>query len=133
MKQLLIKICSIIILSALPNIAIAQSSSNSGSCQASCDNSSCSSESGCTTCKPIFLPFSQSQNRARDYSSVAHLQFLPHEDKINWYSSLAIAFEQNFKRNTLGSYFFPNGTNAITVGPNAGTGVDVRNTDIGLS
>jgi len=123
--------------------AYAQAQGNS--CNNSCDNScnvscfSCcdtSCSSSCNSneahCKTEFLPFSQSENRARDYAGVAHFQYLPDEDYSYWHAGLAVEYNENLKRHKLGSYFFPN-TNTLTVGPNGGTGVDVRNVDIGLS
>ena len=113
-------------------------------CTGSCSNSSgccgieSTSSSSCSNfdnvyCQPKILPFSQGENRARDYAAVTQFQYLPEKDDINWHVDLAIEYQQNFQRGKLGAYFFPNGTNQITVGPSDTPGVDVRNVDIGLS
>jgi hypothetical protein len=83
-------------------------------------------------CKTEFLPFSQSENRARDYAGTAQFQYIPGEDDSYWHAGVAIEYNENFQRDKLGSYFFPN-TNTLTVGPNGQAGVDVRNVDVGLS
>lgn len=99
---------------------------------ASCSGSS-SGSSPRHTCKTVFLPFSASESKARDYASVDQLLFLPGMRTYNWFTSLAVEFNQNFNKDKLGAYFFPNGTNTLTVGPNAEAGTDIRNSDIGLS
>jgi len=64
---------------------------------------------------------------------VTQFQNLPDQEDCNWHASLALEYNQNFNRCHLGAYFFPNGTNTITVGPDNTPGVDVRNVDLGLS
>lgn len=103
------------------------------SCSTSCSTDSCLSTScnGGSHCKPSLLPFSQGENRARDYAGVEHFQFLADQTDSYWHAGLAIEYNENFDRDRLGSYFFPN-DNTLTVGPN-NTGADIRNVDIGLS
>ena len=119
----------------------ASSCSNSCSSSNSCSNPcspSCSSSISSTChsknahCKPEFLPFSQGENRARDYAGIAHFQHLPDQEDSYWYANLAIEYNENFDRDDLGSYFFPQ-SNTLTVGPNGTPGVDIRNVDVGLS
>jgi hypothetical protein len=114
------------------------SSSCNGCCKSDC-NDCCSTGSnvGCcdnVSCKPRFLPFSQGENRARDYAEVLQFSYLPDQEDWNWNASLALEYQQNFDRCRLGSYFFPNG-NTLTVGADSTLGgtVDVRNVDLGLS
>src|SRR5579859_3373889 len=115
--------------------ASCSSSCTSNTSNVNCVDATCSTTLNCgnVTCKSRLLPFSQGENRARDYTNVVPYQFLPDQKDFNWYVAAAVEYQQNFKRDELGEYFFPNGTNTITVGPNAGIGVDMRGTDIGLS
>ena len=76
------------------------SSGCSPACSVSCSNdSSCSSSTQCgnAICKTVLLPFSQADNRARDYRMFQTCQFLPNEDDINWHADIAVEFQQNFK------------------------------------
>jgi len=90
---------------------------------------------GCAKSKDFLLPFSQSDNLARRYAGVAHLQNLADQEDVNWHLDVAVEYNQNFKRGLLGTYFFPNGTNRITVGEDTSISgsADVRGTDLGLS
>jgi len=90
---------------------------------------------GCATSKDMLLPFSQGDNKARWYAGVAHLQNLADQEDWNWHLDFALEYNQNFKRGLLGTYFFPNNTNRITVGEDTSVSgsADVRGTDLGLS
>ncbi len=78
--------------------------------------------------KPVLIPFSQGDNKARDYENVSHLQHLPAMTDWNWHLGLALEYNRSFDSDKLGSYFFP-ATNKLRVGPANVTGVDIRNTD----
>ncbi len=127
---------------SLATAAPVQASANCSTCSTSipscnaCTNDSTCTDSGCgdnVFCKSKYLPLSQGENRARDYAQISQFQFLADKDDVNFHADFIVEFQQNWKRSQLGEYFFPNGTNTITVGPNGGAGVDVRNIDIGLS
>jgi hypothetical protein len=106
-----------------------------GSCTTGTTNSCCDACGGCATSKDILLPFSEGSNRARQYAGVAHLQNLADQEDWNWHLDFALEYNQNFKRGLLGTYFFPNNTNRITVGEDRSISgsADVRGTDLGLS
>jgi hypothetical protein len=104
-------------------------------CTTGTTNSSCDTCGGCAKSKDMLLPFSQSDNLARRYAGVAHLQNLADQEDWNWHFDVSVEYNQNFKRGLLGTYFFPNGTNRITVGEDTSISgsADVRGTDLGLS
>jgi len=96
--------------------------SNSSSSDTSTNNtdSSCCSDTevcGNVVCKTVFLPFSQGENRARDYAGIDCFKYVNNPDETSWYFTADIAYQENFHKSKLGAYFFPNGTNTLHVGP----------------
>jgi hypothetical protein len=110
---------------------------SASSCDTSCNSSAtCSVDNDCdnVSCKPHFIIRSQGEHRNRDYVGQAYLQNLIDKDDTNWVAAALVAYSQNFKRHELGEFFSPHaGSNSFTVGPDNTAGVDVRNTDLGLS
>jgi len=102
-------------------------------------NNICTTTGNCninySTCQPILLPFSQSENAARRFAGVGHLQNIGDIREWNFHTDLNIEYQQNFDRARLGMYFFPNGTNTILVGDDhtVSGSADIRGTDLGLS
>lgn len=103
-----------------------------------CENA-CTTTGNCginySTCQPILLPFSQSENAARRFAGVGHLQNIGDIRTFNFHFDFNVEYQQNFDRARMGQYFFPNGTNTILVGEDhtvSGT-ADVRGSDLGLS
>jgi hypothetical protein len=105
--------------------------SMSGTVLADCSNGNCDTDCD-SSCKTVFLPFSQSENLARDYAGVTRYQYLADADDWNFYGSIAVEYQRNFDRCRLGRYFFPT-NNTLSVGPCDEDGVDVRSVDLGLS
>src|SRR5579859_1826015 len=105
----------------------------------SSDSSCCTDSEICgnTVCKTVFLPFSQGENRAHDYAGIDYFKYVNNADETSWYATFNIAFEQNFKRDKLGAYFFPNGTNTLNVGidkaTDATSNADVSNFNVLLA
>ncbi|MBN1549495.1 hypothetical protein JW872_02435 [Candidatus Babeliales bacterium] len=116
---------------------------NDGCCAVNCTSCSstttCNGARGCAEgvdacARPDFLPFSQGENRARDYAGQAHLQNLIDRDDWNWALSAAFAYNQNFDKERLGKHLSPSCcNNCFTVGPDNTSGVHVRGEDLGLS
>src|SRR5579859_4423880 len=113
--------------------------SNSSSSDTSTNNtdSSCCSDTevcGNVVCKTVFLPFSQGENRARDYAGIDCFKYVNNPDETSWYFTADIAYQENFHKSKLGAYFFPNGTNTLTVGQdlsiNPASPADVTNFEI---
>src|SRR5579859_6722354 len=141
------KLMSITLLCALAPGLYADSctnctTSNSSSSDTSVNNtdSSCCSDNeicGNVVCKTVFLPFSQGENRARDYAGIDYFKYVNNPDETSWYFTADIAYEENFKRDDLGAYFFPNGTNTLNVGDDKFidplSNTDVSNFEILLS
>jgi len=95
------------------------SSSSSDTSVNNTDSSCCSDTEICgnVVCKTVFLPFSQGENRARDYAGIDYFKYVNNPDETSWYFTADIAYQENFKKDKLGAYFFPNGTNTLHVGP----------------
>jgi hypothetical protein len=113
------------------------SSSMSEDASAACCSSATTEICGKATCKTVFLPFSQGENRARDYAGIDPFDYASESDETRWYFTANVAYQENFKRDDLGAYFFPNGTNTLRVGTDQlldpTSNADVSNFEILLS
>ena len=114
-------------------------------CCATTCNSDCSdtyTHYGCAKeqyacARPDILPFSQGENRARDYVGQGHLMNIDGLEDWNWVKAAALEYNHSFSKEKLGSYFSPacectNG-NQFVVGENTDSTIDIRAEDLGMS